>query len=294
MGKRKGNKKNYKVAKRYTNTNKNYINKNNTDNYQNTIQNSTPKTFKNIAKSLTTSVKGIITDNYESQWSEILRTGDTCKYHNHDEVEKVEGCGTEYVVGFHIWNDDTEQWLVAKSLSQGEEVKEIIVTGDYYMKILSFGQFVDLLNRSKTHAIFSDETAKPVVLSVDEIAISLMREDGDKQITKEAINMNLFREYEALKSHNNDDFEKGRFLVLKGVVSMIKFDPVRGDSKYKMTQDEEEYWKQIRNDIIEGGKLLYKADGMDGMNDPLVWLFIPKMLHSSIDRMFNGVGGWRS
>lgn len=47
------------------------------------------------------------------------------------------------------------------------------------------------------------------------------------------------------------------------------------------------YGKVYKTDIIEGGKALYKFDGMDGMRDPLVWSFIPRRFHR--DMRWNGI-----
>lgn len=239
--------------------------------------------------------QGILIDTYESEWGEVTSTGDMCKYHNHPEAVRVDPGENEHVVGFHMWDSDNDVWLVARSLSEDKEIKEMIVTGNSYMKVFSFRKYMEYLRMfNRVHAILSDEKSKPIVLSVDGIDISLMIEDGNKHVTKEAINWNLFREYAALKTRLYNDFQQGRYLVLKGVVSMIKFDPVNGDMKAKMSKDEEEYWKNIEDDIVEGGKLLYKFDGMNGMRDPLVWTFIPKMLHRFVDKNFHGIGEWRS
>jgi hypothetical protein len=44
-------------------------------------------------------------------------------------------------------------------------------------------------------------------------------------------------------------------------------------------------------DLKEAGKMLYDYDGM---NDGLVWSFIPKRYQREIDCAWSGIGEWRS
>ena len=49
---------------------------------------------------------------------------------------------------------------------------------------------------------------------------------------QEAIELNLFREYKALKTYKNQsNFQMGRFLVFEAVIDMIRFNPETGDMK---------------------------------------------------------------
>ena len=168
----------------------------------------------------------------------------------------------------------------------------MIITGGIGVRIMVGMEFVNFVRMfTKFHEIISDEKFKPIELSVNGTHIPLIEENI---VTKEAINCNLFSEYEGLKKYLHSDFQNGRYLVLKAVVAMIVYDPILGDFGEEMTPEDNEYWKKIDQDIIEGGKLLYKAYGMDGMRDPLVWSFIPKRFHRTIDILFDGIGEWVS
>lgn len=45
--------------------------------------------------------------------------------------------------------------------------------------------------------------------------------------------------------------------------------------------------------IKEAGEMLYKIEGMAGMHDSLLWLFIPKPAHRVIDCLWDGIGEWK-
>lgn len=45
--------------------------------------------------------------------------------------------------------------------------------------------------------------------------------------------------------------------------------------------------------IKEAGEILYKTEGMSGMHDSLLWLFIPKPAHRVIDCLWDGIGEWK-
>ncbi|CAH6419122.1 Hypothetical protein HVR_LOCUS316 [uncultured virus] len=233
--------------------------------------------------------KGIVLGRTVNDYMETTVTGDICKYHKHKDVALIE-TGEHHIIGFHIWDDDNEEWLVAKSIDGNDTINEMMVFGSYFTRIFSSkNDFFEYLSYFGTiHAILSDEQPKPVEILIDDVRISL--KPTDRSATKEAIRCNLFTEYEALKDKLYNDFQRGRFLVLKGVVSMIKFDPAYGDKRGNMSEEDIQYWKDLHTDIVEGGKLLYKFDGMAGMRDPLVWLFIPQRFHRDIDMKWSGIG----
>ena len=86
---------------------------------------------------------------------------------------------------------------------------------------------------------------------------------------QEAIELNLFREYKALKTYKNQsNFQMGRFLVFEAVIDMIRFNPETGDMKEDMTFEDDHLWATIESKISQGGKLLNGGD-------PLLWSFIP-------------------
>ena len=97
---------------------------------------------------------------------------------------------------------------------------------------------------------------------------------------QEAIELNLFREYKALKAYKNQsNFQMGRFLVFEAVIDMIRFNPETGDIKEDMTFEDDHLWATIESKISQGGKLLNGGD-------PLLWSFIPRRFHRDISILF--------
>jgi hypothetical protein len=93
---------------------------------------------------------------------------------------------------------------------------------------------------------------------------------------QEAIQLNLFKEYKALKAFKDkNDFQMGRFLVFEAVLDMIRFDPINGDMKEDMTIQEQNIWSDIESKIKQGCKLLNGGD-------PLLWSFIPRRFYRDI------------
>ena len=106
---------------------------------------------------------------------------------------------------------------------------------------------------------------------------------------KEANEMNLFKEYKALKKHKKDsDFQLGRYLVFEGVIDMLRFNPENGDMKEIMSERDIEYWDTAYGKIIEGGKFLSMSE--QGLFDPLLWLFIPHRFHREIEIKWSFAG----
>jgi hypothetical protein len=46
--------------------------------------------------------------------------------------------------------------------------------------------------------------------------------------------------------------------------------------------------------IHQAGLNMYQVDGMKGLKDPLVWLFIPKSWQRFIDTGFDVIGDWNA
>ena len=102
---------------------------------------------------------------------------------------------------------------------------------------------------------------------------------------------NIQREYDAISKiieHRKPEpiskYKMGRYKILQYILECVKHDPSNGD------------WFNDENIKVlkEAGKLLYEFDKMDGMNDGLVWSFIPRRYHSDINYAWNGIGEWRS
>lgn len=106
--------------------------------------------------------------------------------------------------------------------------------------------------------------------------------------------INVFSEYNALKDKTLNEFDTARFLILRATVKMVEYDPINGDMKPNMTEEDKIYWTDIEKDFVDGGKLLYKFDKMEGMHDGLVWSFLPQRFHRNIDVYWNGIGEWKS
>ncbi len=49
-----------------------------------------------------------------------------------------------------------------------------------------------------------------------------------------------------------------------------------------------------KDSIRKAGQLLFEAEGMKGMQDYLLWSFVPKNCKRIIDELWNGIGDWRS
>ena len=108
---------------------------------------------------------------------------------------------------------------------------------------------------------------------------------------------NVFREYGALKAREDklNNYDTARYLILRGIVKMVEYDPINADIKEDASEADQDYWRDVMDDIRRGGGLLYKEGGMSnmsGMHDDLVWSFIPKRFHRAIDHIWDGIGGW--
>lgn len=108
---------------------------------------------------------------------------------------------------------------------------------------------------------------------------------------KEAVDINLFREYNAMKKSNNkSDYHLGRLYVYEGIIKFIRNNTETGD-----INDHSDEQVKIMNDahnlIKKGGELLNKSDCM---NCPLFWSFIPNRFHRNVDLCFNNIGRWRA
>lgn len=123
---------------------------------------------------------------------------------------------------------------------------------------------------------------------------------SEYEALSEAVRKNVFKEYKALnrrlnektarsnpkedeKTQKKEYYSVARKQILQWIIECVKHDPESGD------------YSDDDNDklIIEAGKSLYLHEGMRGMHDPLVWAFIPKRYHRTIDALWDGIGEWR-
>jgi len=114
--------------------------------------------------------------------------------------------------------------------------------------------------------------------------------DNEKYLnaSQELKEFNIIREYHGLQQFlqlenvHTRDYKQARFFILQYIINCTNHDHINGDYSDKQND-------QL---IIDAGHLLYKFDGMKGMNDDLVWSFIPKRYHNNINFLWNGIGEW--
>ena len=61
-----------------------------------------------------------------------------------------------------------------------------------------------------------------------------------QRAAKECIQLNVFKEYNAMKDRQRNDYDEARFLILRGTVKMVTFDPENGDMKEKISDSSQE------------------------------------------------------
>ena len=100
------------------------------------------------------------------------------------------------------------------------------------------------------------------------------------ELITDALALNFFEELLALWCLNpSDGLQKARISLFEAISRLMLY----GD----------DYPPNIIKDIKNSGIALYECDGMAGMGDPLVWLFIPRILHGEIACYWDGIGDWR-
>ncbi|NES23771.1 MAG: hypothetical protein F6K41_33840 [Symploca sp. SIO3E6] len=103
-----------------------------------------------------------------------------------------------------------------------------------------------------------------------------------KQLIKEALKQNFFDELLALWNIGNPEnsFGYARTQLFEAISKVILY----GD----------DYPPEVSQEITDAGHLLYQVDGMRGLQDILVWSFIPRSIQREVDNCFNGIGEWLS
>ena len=140
---------------------------------------------------------------------------------------------------------------------------------------------------------FSDEYD---LSELEDILRKLLGEETTKNETlEEQVNRcNVYKEYNAMtpKLNRLTNYDKARYLILQGIIKMVKFDPINGDKPNITTDDEQLYWDDLEHDIKEGGRLLYEEGGNSnicGLRDDLVWSFVPRSIRHKISMLFDDI-----
>lgn len=131
---------------------------------------------------------------------------------------------------------------------------------------------------------------------LEEIFHKLLGEEIPKNETLEeqVVRYNVYAEYEAMTPRVDrlNNYDKARYLILQGIIKMVKFDPKNGDKPNIMTAEQELYWEDLEDNIKEGGGLLYREGGKShicGTRDDLVWSFVPKSIRHKISMLFDEI-----
>lgn len=109
----------------------------------------------------------------------------------------------------------------------------------------------------------------------------------DLDALKELVSANFFDEFEALlRLHENEEgtFNWARLQIFKAALLLLA----------DTSELEAENVSYITSEIRQAGMIMYQVDGMRGLEDRLVWSFLPKRWHRFIDEAFNGIGTWVS
>jgi hypothetical protein len=123
-----------------------------------------------------------------------------------------------------------------------------------------------------------------VSLSFEEFEKIINRGEKYKNAFDEAVDYNIFREYNAIKknkSYEKSKYSHGLMLMLEYIINCVKNDKENGD-----------YYSEENNKIaINGGQLLYESGGIETMHEVLL-TWIPKRYRNEIDVKWSGIGEW--
>ncbi len=101
----------------------------------------------------------------------------------------------------------------------------------------------------------------------------------------DAIDINFLVELNGLNLHEkhlDDTFDGARLKLFKALSACLVKNPTN------------EFKDTIFDHIKNAGRKLYEVDGMRGLHDALVWLFIPDRWQSLVNEAFDGIGDWRA
>jgi hypothetical protein len=123
-----------------------------------------------------------------------------------------------------------------------------------------------------------------VCLSFEEFEKIINMGEKYKNAFDEAVDYNIFREYNAIKknkSYEKSKYSHGLMLMLEYIINCVKNDKENGD-----------YYSEENNKIAKkGGQLLYESGGIETMHEVLL-TWIPKRYRNEIDVKWSGIGEW--
>lgn len=130
-------------------------------------------------------------------------------------------------------------------------------------------------------------------------------DDKNNRVLREALAMNMFREFMALETEKQSGkkqslFNQGRYAVFKGFIGLIMKNP----RNCEPSESQMEAMKQGDVSvgslfchltlIKQGGRILYADMGMEGMHDPLLTLFMPDDCLAMLNYIWDGIGEWKA
>ena len=106
-----------------------------------------------------------------------------------------------------------------------------------------------------------------------------------------AVRLNFFKELFGLrlrveKGWSMSPFDKGRLALFEAIAKAFEIDRLQD-----ITDDG---FEAVKPDIRKAGEMLHESGGMRDMQDSLIFLFLPREIHRSIDLYWHGVGDWLS
>lgn len=106
------------------------------------------------------------------------------------------------------------------------------------------------------------------------------------QAVREFASTNFFAELYGLYRTNphpeKRPFDAARLVMFTALCSLVK------------ANDSIEYADKSNSLIRKAGELVYEVDGDEGLEDGLIWSFIPDYFSRVVDLCFDGIGEWRA
>jgi hypothetical protein len=109
----------------------------------------------------------------------------------------------------------------------------------------------------------------------------------DNFIQDAQLRVDMKKELEALNQYDRQDpFNLARRKLYTALLAI----PLDSESLIV----NQELSPALQASIVEAGKMLNEAEGISGMQDDLLWSFIPKPYRRLVDLLWDGIGGWKA